>query len=329
MKTYLYKILLFSLPILLLIIFTEQQYKRIPNDYKYKSDYLKKYGNQIEVLILGGSHNYRGINPDYFDLNCFNAAMVSQTLNYDLFILEQNINHLLNLQYVIIPISYPTLTSTLEETLEHWRKYRYIHYMGYDKLSLNDHFSINRYLAISQHTGISVIRQLFRYWLLGEDLRDCQQNGWGKSPSGPIKNLEILAKKAAQRHEDHSFEITRNLTFLNKIIELCREHDIKLILITTPATPYYIYHTNEKKWNLIAHACDSIASHHFHVRYLNMLYDTSYVDSLFLDGDHLNSQGAQILTLKLNETINQFSTQMATRDSSIHQNDIHSSSPSN
>ena len=316
-KKFLFKFIRFVTPMVLLILFIEQQYRSIPNDYTYKSEYLQNQGGQIEVLALGGSHNYRGIDPDLFDKKGFNAAMVSQSINIDYFILKKYKDQLTNLQYVIIPISYPTLTTTMEESRESWRKYRYIHYMGYDELTLKDMFSINRYLAISQETGISIIKNLYRYWFHGRNFRDCQPNGWGKSGSYTPQNLEYLAKEAAQRHEDHSFDMSENMKYLNGLIRLSREGNYKLLLITTPATKYYTESLNDKKWSMIMHTCDSIAKNHAHVKYFNLLYDSTFTDSLFLDGDHLNSEGAQLLTRKLNEKIDLFSWQVVTGDSSI------------
>ena len=316
MRKLFFKIICFIIPIILLILFTEVQYRNIPNDYTYKGEYLKSNGKQIEVLALGGSHNYRGINPDYFDKYCFNAAMVSQPLNFDYFILSKYAKYLENLEYVIIPISYPTLTKPLEEGVEYWRKYRYIHYMGYNKFSLEDIFTLNTYLAISQETGITIIEQLYDYWFHKKDFRDCQQNGWGKWSAEIPANLEELGKRAALRHEDNSFH-AKNMQDLNHIIDLCNNQNLQLILITPPATSYYIQSLNSLKWEWINHTCDSIANQYQHVHYLSYLDDTIFNDSFFRDGDHLNTKGAQLFSQKLNDTLNHFDLIMAKEESSV------------
>lgn len=107
---------------------------------------------------MGNYHFQHEINPVYFDKNCFNFSINSQSVYYNWFILNKYINKLPKLQYVIVPISYPTLTDKLEDGIEYWRKYRYIHYMNYDNLKLKEKFSLNTYLAISQGSGISIFK---------------------------------------------------------------------------------------------------------------------------------------------------------------------------
>ena len=316
MRSHLIKIFLVAVPVLTLIIGVEIQFRNIPNDYSYKSEYLKKHGEEINVLALGGSHNYRGINPDYFDKECFNAAMVSQSLKYDYFILEKHLSDLPHLEYIIIPISYPTLTMKLEETLEHWRKYRYIHYMNYNDLDLKDRFSLETYLAISHEDGLSILKNLYQYWYRGLDHRSCLDNGMGKSIDQEPVNLKNSAIEAAQRHEDSIFDVHTNMNDLNQIIGLCKNHNIKLILITPPGSSYYIKNLQRDNLELINRTCDSIAKEHPHVLYRNFIDDPVFRDSLFQDADHLNRLGAGILSVKLNEIIRNDGVKMATQNTS-------------
>ncbi|HRB69044.1 MAG TPA: hypothetical protein PLC92_02955, partial [Chitinophagales bacterium] len=71
----------------------------IPNDYSFKKNYLNTNSNNIEVLFLGSSHIYYGINPEYISQKSFNAAHISQSLNFDLAILEKYKDRWTNLKY--------------------------------------------------------------------------------------------------------------------------------------------------------------------------------------------------------------------------------------
>ena len=72
------KIVRFIIPlfivVIMLIIGIEQTLRKIPNDYKYKADYLKENGSEIETLILGSSHTFTGLNQKLFKNKTFNAA---------------------------------------------------------------------------------------------------------------------------------------------------------------------------------------------------------------------------------------------------------------
>jgi len=308
MHKFFYKLIFFILPILLLILFIELKYRIIPNDYSYKSKYVKDNGKLIEVLILGNSHTLTGINPDYFDQKSFNFSMDSQSINYDYFILKKYIEELPGLQYIIIPISYPTLTKTLEDGIEHWRKYRYMHYMDYEDNdpTLRDKLSLNRYLFINQLTRISLLNKIWGYWFYHQDNISCEPNGWVSFSSDIQENLKISAKETAQRHEDPAFDTNKNMKYLKDIINLGKRHNFKILLVTPPATSYYIDYLDNNKIDLITRACDAIAHEYTHVRYFNFFNDTSFSDSLFRNGDHLNNIGARVWSQKLNKSIKQF-----------------------
>ena len=316
MKKYWSKLLLFSLAVFLFILFIESEYRRIPNDYSYKSQYIEKNRDQINVLVLGASHCYRGVNPVYFDMKCFNLSLVSQSIDYDYYILKKYIRHLPKLEYIILPVNYITFSYKLENEIEYWRKYRYIHFMKMNNnLTTHDLFTFDRYLTISQQTSSSVINHLYRYWFYNENHISCDTNGWGYLSSedweeNPLQARKILiqaAKESAERHKVFHFDPgNSNMEYFNRIIQLSEDQNCKLLLMTPPATPYYVDHLDNSQWEKITRLCDSIDGQYPHVRYLNFINDTSFIDELFSDGDHLNHKGAELLSQKLNLVIKHF-----------------------
>lgn len=83
MKRYIIRFIIISLPIILGLIVVEILVRNIPNTYQTKNDYIIKHQNQIETLILGSSHLFMGLAPEYLDENAFSLANVSQTLDID------------------------------------------------------------------------------------------------------------------------------------------------------------------------------------------------------------------------------------------------------
>lgn len=80
------RLIIFLLPILLGLCVLESFLRAIPNDYSYKKKYLDENAEDLELLILGNSHYYRGILAEDLNINSFNAAYVSQSLNLDFLI---------------------------------------------------------------------------------------------------------------------------------------------------------------------------------------------------------------------------------------------------
>ena len=81
MRKFIIRTFLFILPVLAIAVSAEillRKYQTII----HKSKYLDQHAGEIETLILGSSHTYRGINPDYIS-GKVNASYVSQSLNYD------------------------------------------------------------------------------------------------------------------------------------------------------------------------------------------------------------------------------------------------------
>ena len=128
MKRFLKVIILFLLPILCGFGMLEYGVRSVPNDYMYKNKWLKDNISHVRIWTFGSSHGLYGISPRYFSKPAFNSAHVSQPLRYDAFIFNKFIDHADSLEWVVLPISYFTMTSCMEEGEEWWRVKNYCLY---------------------------------------------------------------------------------------------------------------------------------------------------------------------------------------------------------
>ena len=143
MNKFIKKTLLFCVPVLIFILIMELLLRNIPNDYSYKKKYLDQHSNEIQILFLGSSHAYRAINPKFIHSNSFNAAYVSQSLDYDIEILKKYEKQSKQLKYIVITIDYMSLFSRLETEVESWRVKNYTVYYGFNRrYNFNDNFEI-------------------------------------------------------------------------------------------------------------------------------------------------------------------------------------------
>ena len=75
-----------------LTVVVEFLVRKIPNVYGYKFEEITKNDKHYKTLILGSSHSFFGINPDYLSDPSFNAANVSQDFKYDSYVLEKSLD---------------------------------------------------------------------------------------------------------------------------------------------------------------------------------------------------------------------------------------------
>ncbi len=115
------KILLVIGPLVLCLLLFEIGLSRVDNSYTFKKRLLHDQAHSIQVLVLGSSHAYYGINPDYFSLKGFNLANVSQPLRYDYALLERYAPKCPDLKVVIMAISDFSLGFRLADSGEYWR----------------------------------------------------------------------------------------------------------------------------------------------------------------------------------------------------------------
>lgn len=298
MKLFIRKSIIFSLPIVLFLVVTETIIRQIPNDYSYKNKYLSSNSKHIETLVLGSSHSFFGINPDYFTRSAFNAAHVSQSLNYDYFIFNKFKNKLSNLKTVVIPVSYFTLFSQLENGIENWRVKNYSIYYG-----CKCHYDLKYNFEIIGKNPLEILKQIYTYHK-GTNHITISELGFGLSYSN-VKQSDLLTTgvTAAKRHTMSDLGLLNtNIVLLNKLITESNK-GIKVILFTPPARKSYISNLNEHQLSVMKSSIADIIKGKFNVEYYDFMDDAQFVDSDFKDADHLNGIGAKKLTQLINRMI--------------------------
>jgi hypothetical protein len=300
MKQFIQKTLLFLLPAIVLLYFFEMFLHFIPNDYKYKKEQLLKYSQEIKILVLGSSHAHYGINPSYFSMNGFNSSNISQSLDIDYKLLEEYGTELNQLEYVIIPISYFSLFSTLEQGSENWRIKNYALYYG-----LKFSFSFKNYFELLNGTVLSSLSRVYYSIRDKSKLVTVSDKGFGLNYNSTIKNdLKTTGETAALRHTYFDIEtFQHNKKVLANIIEWCNTKKVKLFFITLPAFYTYRNRLDNNQLNATVEYIDYIAKRNNNVYYYNFLNDAEFIEEDYFDADHLNEIGAKKLTKKINSIL--------------------------
>ncbi|HRN40605.1 MAG TPA: hypothetical protein PK649_00860 [Vicingus sp.] len=294
MKKFIKLISIFLLPLFILWGLFEVSLRKIPNDYIIKREFLDKNSNILEVLFLGSSHAFRGINPVYIQQKSYNASYVSQSLDLDFEILMKYKENWSNLQTIVIPISYFTLFSNLKNNSESWRVKNYcIYYHLFISIHLSDYFES---LSLDIKTNLNRIKS---YYFKHKNQTTTDENGYGKF----IGTNELIKSgvEAANRHtKNNQQQFLSNLKTLNSIINFSKKRKLNVIFYTPPAYQSYIKNLNKTQLNITFSTLKRITNKNKNVYYFNFLTHNEFISNDFYNADHLNSMGAKKLTQLIN-----------------------------
>lgn len=291
MSRFIKRVLGYTLPVLGLIVLAEVLLRHIPNDYAYKKNYLDKHAGEIEVLILGNSHDYYGFDPTLFKLKTFNAAYASQSLNFDWEILKRYEGKLKNLRFIVLPADYFTLTSSLENGEEKWRIKDYNIYFD---ISLNASFTDN-FEVFTGKTQSKLVR-LKNFYVSKKKLVQCNKLGFGSGfHSSHGMDLEKTGKLAAKRHtwvkgKVNSFD--KNTQLIHQFEAFAVKHKVQLIFVASPVYVTYSKPLNKSQLQRTHGFFKLQAIKNKLVHYYNFMNNTRFKAEDFYDGDHLNEKGA-------------------------------------
>lgn len=309
MKKFVTKTLLISLPIIFFILVLEVLLRKIPNDYEFKREYLDKHAHEIETLILGSSHSLYGLDPEYFKSNTFNASHISQSLDYDFEILRKYESKFKSLKTVVLPVSYFSLFSKLEDGTEAWRIKNYTIYYGLkSSKALADHSEF-----LSNQLNVN-LRRLYSHYFAGRSNITCSRLGWGISyNSKNARDLIETGNSAAKRHTRENIDsgiykeiFEENVLIVNSIIKWCKKNDVRVLILTPPAFETYRRNLNHDQLAITIKAVMDISIRYDNCKYYNLLDDSSFKATDYYDADHLSEIGAAKLSRLINDKVQEW-----------------------
>lgn len=303
-------LLLFFLPIVTIAFVAEYSLRQIPNDYSYKNQWMEMNSKNIDVLCLGPSTVYYGINPYFFTKRAFNASHVSQSINYDRFIFSKFFNRMDSLKYLILDIDYWSPFSSLETGDEWWRAKNYAIYYGSDyhngELKYNYELAVHKIgtfktafkglettLGVTEYSNINVNK-------LGFGLNYSSKNkrrDWDNGKLNALRQNDWI-KKQIPLHL-----IERNRLFIDEIIKKCKEKGVKVLLITSPTYTTFRENLDTNYLKIKNDFCRSFVIETNNIAFADFSNDVRFVEEDFFDAYHLNEIGARKLTTIINNKL--------------------------
>lgn len=287
MRKFLINILIFSSIVLCLLIPSEIYVEHIPNPARYKHEWMSKHSESVRTLILGSSHTYYGVSADELDDSAFSLALVSQTYQYDLYLLKHY--PMPKLKTLILPFSYFSLWED-ESNMTPFDISRYRIYMDCDMHERWSHYGFEFFATSS---FIEKLKSLYT-----PPTETWSTRGWGTNYT--LANRNEPWDNGKERAENNTYLdstiVDNNRNYLFEIFDFCRKRNVQTILVTTPVSPTFLKHEDIRQVEINRKERDKLLSVYPEVIYLNLEDDPRFTSSHFYDADHLNTDGARLLT---------------------------------
>lgn len=301
MKRFIKKTTLFIVPILICFGVAEYLLRHIPNDYSYKNYYLNKNAQNVEALFLGSSHTYYGINPEYYSGNGFNASHISQSIDLDYELINKYSGKFEKLKFIVMPIDYFSLYGRTSAGIESWRMKNYNIY--YD---LNVSINPKQYFELFSFSPKKNAQRIVAHYIYNKNYITCSKFGYGITDIKQNEDIIGNGKEAALRHTkaDKKY-LEGSIRILDDMISYAEKKDIIVLFYTTPAYQSYRDNLDLDQYHMTVKTIDSISRSHNNSYYFNFMADDNFKKHHFRDADHLNKQGAKLLTEILNRKISE------------------------
>lgn len=296
MKKFFKYTLLFLIPVVLLLIALEVAVHTIPNSYSYKYNYVKTHGKDIKAVGIGHSQFYDDFKSDSFFLPAFNLSNSAQGYMEDYYLLRELLPYMPNLEMVLLPIGYMSVGREEQFTQKscYYHEYMNIDYDGQLPLEYRLECIFVR----------SSIKKILSYYVFHQDIVKCDSLGWSpqylkdrKHELGYERLIDIYTLD-----EGAPFFLAGE-AYLMKIIDMLNDRNIQIVLVSPPLYWDCYDRTNweQKAWadNYIKNLCQK----HPEIKYIDMEFDSTFLDEDYKDESHLCDTGAEKFMKKLNQAL--------------------------
>jgi hypothetical protein len=301
---FLTNLLIVCIPALLLIGYFEYKLSKMDSYYYTKEQAIEKQHDQIEILSLGSSNGFFGINPAYFSRPGYNLGYNAQSPFYDYHLLVKYIDEMPNLKVVVLPAILFTMGTDLTKTSQDWRMYFYRQYFGLPMESDAD--KIIPYDLITEPKTFSKIAlygsNLYSFYSHDfKDVVDCDpaSTGWYDSSDAKPAKLEDKNGEISAKAHNEAVNIAlfkKNLSYWRRIADILRERKIKLVVVRLPAHVTYYSNLDPDIITKFTGALTKFAEEN-HIKYVDYTKDKRFAleDFTFMV-DHMNPRGAAKFT---------------------------------
>lgn len=302
MKKFLFKLSVFVLIVLVILLVYNGIYNELRSDDMYGDGKFVHVPYDITISNVGSSHGVYAFDYQYIDEDQtgFNFALVSQTLSYDYRVICEFKDHFKEGGIMFIPVSYPSfsLDETAGEDFEskNNRYYRFLSPANIKEFHVDRYIGLHFFPAIYESTA-DVIKIFIKGVLNKRPIIE-------DADYVVAREIDFAedARRAYQRHynvnEDGEVIINRDeIDALYNIIDFCRARSIRPVLISTPLRDEYtsLYSQNQLECfnQIVNQVIDETGC-----EYYDYTHDERFAtsDQYMRNADHLSPDGARAFT---------------------------------
>lgn len=301
-KKFLLQLTKFLTPLFIVMLILNYTFYQLPNSYKEKEELIDSQEKDIEVLVLGSSHPYQGINPAYFDIKGFNLANSGQDFYYDTKMVQRHIDNLSNLKMVIFTVSYHSFEFRIANQAENHRVLFYQRYHGVPPEKKGLIRSIEAQIAILNYQK-SYFSSIFRGKNIFKKQRSMSDLGFVAVATVGEKNDQTGRDKIKAHHAEMNPEdFDLSYKYLAQTISLLEQRNIKVVLLSLPVYETYSNNFDPQKYIEMQEAIKKFQEDK-NIEYSNYLFDKNFTYADFANDDHLNTAGAEKMSKMINQEI--------------------------
>ena len=301
--------LLPTIAIIITVLASAELYLRsLPNDFKYRANYMNEHVSEIKVLVIGASCTAMGVKPSYFDWQpSFSLAYANQPILYSYLILNNYIDRMDSLRCVVMDATYGGLWDKGQNAKSFLKRYS-IYY------GLNDFKGFENNYEISAN-----IKDIYKRLIHESDraaFTTCDLDGF---QSRYFVNIPYDDEKWKTHGQKFSVEHTLfnttidnddaqkvcgdNYVLLNQIVSLCEKRKVKVLFVSTPCHPYYYNGYNPIQKGIVDSTFAALCREFNNVKWFDYTESEYFNNEDFSNSNHLNTNGAIKLTKMLNDSI--------------------------
>ncbi len=242
------------------------------------------------ILMVGDSHPLTSLDDSLIE-GAVNLAQSGEHLLYSHQVLKHLLGMMPNVEQVVLGLSYHSFTKSFDRAVMQSSKLNTMYpryFQVLDKEAISDIADSPREYArlILRVMLKSILKEEDRFPFIGKF-----------SPMTENELEEDVVQVAVQRHyyqpDGEELEFSKlQLKYLDKIISLCKQQEVELVIFSAPIHDSYSAQIPEK---FRQHFDGLMAGKLSNLTHLDF-HHFELPDSCYLDGDHINLHGAAVVS---------------------------------
>jgi len=288
MKKFIYKIVNYCF--IVIIIFSSSYYVF----QSFNNNLIQNLITDEEVLIMGDSHTKCAIIPEMFP-KTINISVEAEPYFFTYLKLKKVIKYSKSTKTVFLGFGHHNLSTYYERKQKQRTTTNNYNLNLFDSTADFIKYCDNNPINIITNAYYSITGVIYQLPKLitqtNESLNDISSwGGFYQSSKSIINDSNTVANAIDWYFLDEKFSVTQ-LSYLEKIIHLCVNNNINVVLVNTPVHKSYKMRIPIDFNNKFIKICKTLKN----VTFINA-NNINYEDNFYGDGDHLNEKGAYVFT---------------------------------